>query len=193
MGDYDGDFITFHNQVMLLLSEYHKWLCLLAKYGGAHILSPSDKIDMVWHTHILDTEDYMDTCEKICGKIIHHYPQNAFESQEKERISRHNNTITFYKEKYGLMSEEVEEIWKLLEPSGMFFVRSLNGNTRSLPYSKDMKVLNVKQMIQEKEGPPVCEQRLIYAGKSLSDNVTLGSYDIQEESTLHLVLRVGGC
>jgi ubiquitin len=83
---------------------------------------------------------------------------------------------------------------KMMEIRGgmQVFVKTLTGKTISVDVEPDESVESLKSKIQQKEGVPIDQQRLIFDGKQLDALKSLSDYDIDDDSTLHLVLRLRG-
>ena len=170
------------------------------------ILSPSTIIDQVWHTHLMRPTIYNNFCHSCFGTMIDHDIAGS-KSSEPEKQKRRRRTINMYKLIFKANPNPI--IWKNHEASSHFeqnielYVQRLSGKTLCLHVDIDNTINDLKTMIYKKEGIPLDQQRIIWDGIHLSsqscgggdsqDQKTFRQWNIPNQSTLQLVLRLAGC
>ena len=166
--------------------------------------SPSDDIDLLWHQIILDTEFYIDYCTRRFNKIIHHKPQNSID--QKERKIRLKKTIELYKNTFSEQPDK--QVWNINTNVNTNInndeqknnneilninIRDLLGNSINLDVNKFDTIYSIKQKIKINLNVLEETQKLVYEGIELEDLSTLHNYNIKNNNTIYLILRMFGC
>eukprot|EP00985_Skeletonema_marinoi_P010596 scaffold4961_cov124-Skeletonema_marinoi.AAC.1 len=184
---------------MILKKELKDW--------DAEILSPCHLVDQMWHCHILDVVNYCHDMMLLCGHVVGHNPDGAFDAAAKQK--RDDTTRASLEEHFGRYDEEVWAFSPIesendgtgesgnssfeSKRSGdtmQIFIKGLDGRTFTLRVRPTATVESVKVTIRKEKDIPPYPQRLIFAGKDLKDGRTLADYNIGKESTLQLLLAL---
>ena len=188
------------------ICEYRKFMIMkwsIKDYEGKSTkLSPSPIVDLVWHTHILFTQDYYNFCKKCFKNLamrktfyfVHHNPDGEFDSSKFERTM---NTILLY---MAMFKCDVPNSWFTDEFSNsllndniqnedvyLIFVKGLDGKTSTFRVTKSLSIFDLKLRIQAKLKVPLLQQRLVFAGCQLEDSYTFGGTKCEPENKLKCV------
>lgn len=168
-----SDVILFVSQLTISMREK-----ILELFGQTGIQIPEEQYHILMKTPIESFESLM---------FWYDYFRNTLnENQRGKYREKHQNQFIHLDELISFSKSFYSN-----EKFGIY-VKNLTGRTIDFQITHQMSIEELKMKIQEKDGTPVEQQRFIFAGKDFKDSMLLGMYNIQKDSTIHLVLRLRG-
>lgn len=166
-----------------LCVDYYKFLALLGAEKNntrEKKIFPPSIITRIWREHLQYNENYNELCIKTCGEVLNFYAN--VQGSEKA-------TNTLFKKKYGR-----KPVWISFDNmvNMQIIVRSLDGKARTISVPNDACAIQLKQIIDDREGIPIWHQKLIFIQQELNDNLRLVDYGITTGSTIHQKLQLRG-
>tara|TARA_B100001996_G_C18487072_1_gene526103 strand:- start:9 stop:461 length:453 start_codon:yes stop_codon:yes gene_type:complete len=97
------------DDILRAVKQYRRFLSLKIAYPSVNLV-PTDDIDLIWHTHILDTVNYAADCQKLFGTFLNHYPYfGDFGHETQEEMSdMFSETSELWIREYGEVLETPE-------------------------------------------------------------------------------------
>tara|TARA_B100000686_G_C16779232_1_gene970659 strand:+ start:424 stop:909 length:486 start_codon:yes stop_codon:yes gene_type:complete len=96
------------NKCRLIEKGYRRFLYLVKLYPGNNLV-PTKDIDIFWHTHILDTQKYMEDCDRILGYYFHHFPYFGMRGNDDQKNLQRavRKTELLYIKHFGELQESL--------------------------------------------------------------------------------------
>ena len=142
---------------------------------------------------------YVRVCQALCGEIIDHNPSGFYddESKKQERI---NATLRLYLKLFGMPTSSLwsvprqnDQNYQDASEGPVLYVKTMTGETLKFRFEANMAINQVKMLIQDRQGLPPKQQRLMFAGTLLQNGHTLADYDVLPNSTVLVALDMVGC